>query len=81
VVAAAVIESFADEHDIAEADAITTLATLGRVGDLRSALQRAGSRWRQKEEALRVIELAAQRTGDGDRGVFFARGPGYEPVT
>lgn len=66
VTAAAVIERFADHGVISEEDAVSTLATLGQVGDLSDALDRARSRWRHNDEALRVIGRAARRIGLGN---------------
>jgi hypothetical protein len=66
VTAAAVIERFADQGAITEEDAVSTLATLGQVGDLSDAFDRARSRWQQNADALRVIGRAARRIGLGN---------------
>jgi len=61
-----VLERFAGEHPepwLAEADAVVTLATLARAGDLTAALQRARSRWWDRPLVLDVIEQAGWRSG------------------
>ena len=67
MIAAAVIERFADHGAITEEDAVGTLATLGQVGDLSDAFDRARSRWRTSADALRVIGRAARQLGSGTR--------------
>jgi hypothetical protein len=74
--AAAVLEQFADHHAVTEDDAVTTLVTLAKIGDLGYALERARSRWQFSDEALRAIDVAARRAGilvDGHNDVS-----GYE---
>ena len=66
VTADAVIERFAEHGAITEEEAVSTLATLGQVGDLSDALDRARSRWQHSAEALRVIGQAARRIGHGN---------------
>jgi hypothetical protein len=78
--AAAMLERFARDRTITEDDAVTTLFTLGQVGDLSDALQRARSRWSDSDEARRAIERAAQRLGGGYPSEDFRTRPGYESL-
>jgi hypothetical protein len=78
IAAAAVLEGLARDALISEADAITTLSTLARLGDLEGALQRARSRWQDNDEALRTIHRAARRLSMGAPGAEYRGEIGYE---
>jgi hypothetical protein len=76
--ATAVIERL-QQGVISDDDAVTTLSTLSRVGDLRPALERARSRWHGSDEVLHLLERTDRRVGlrntscDPDL-------PGYESI-
>lgn len=76
--AAAVLERFVEDRTITEEDAIITLCTLARVGDLQHAFDRARSRWQDSDEALRVIGRAARRVSLGSPGAEYTGAIGYE---
>jgi hypothetical protein len=80
ITAAAVLEGLAAGALISEADAITTLSTLARIGDLEGALQRARSRWQGNDEALRTIHRAARRVSMGAPGAEYRGEIGYEAL-
>jgi hypothetical protein len=78
--AAAVLDGLVGDRPISEADAATTLATLAQIGDLQDAFQRARSRWRNNDEALRVIHLVARRVSMDAPGGEYQGEIGYEPL-
>jgi hypothetical protein len=51
------------ERSIPDADALVTLTTLSRVGDIGDALRRGRSRWRRENAVLGVIAAAVQQAG------------------
>jgi hypothetical protein len=78
--ATAVLERFVDDHAITEEDTVTTLSTLAQLGDLTGAMQRAKSRWRDNDDALRAIERMGRRVGLVNPSLDFPAIPGYEPL-
>jgi Mannosyltransferase putative len=80
-VAAAVLERFLAGDGIAEDDAVNTLSTLARVGDLTDAFQRARGRWPYDHRALRVLDQAGNRAGVRNPSELPRGRPGFEPIT
>jgi hypothetical protein len=80
VTAAAVLEALVGDRLISEAEAVATLATLARIGDLEDAFQRARSRWQGNDEALRAIHRAARRVSMGAPGAEYRGEIGYEAL-
>jgi hypothetical protein len=80
-VAAAVLERFLEGDGVTEDEAVNTLATLARIGDLTAAFQRARGRWPHDSRALRVIDRAGDRAGVSNPSEVPRGRPGYEPIT
>jgi len=78
VTALSVLERFQAEGTISEDEAVITLATLAKVGDLRDALTRARAGFRDSEATVRVIDRALRRKGLDAPSEKVRERPGHE---